>query len=311
MQINIEIQRPFSLLFTLAAFGGILHWIATDPRIVMTHAQASLVSVQMSSSSVATEHMDEEPVGGDDSSASERSVKIEEEMMQTRALQALMGKQEELMRYQVDVLRQERQGMGDDVTPEVEEQFRQSVQELTQLLMDQKKAENFLLSAFNELFEAEGRTALHSYGVSNGNISLMWPIEPLLGISAGFNDSAYEERFGFKHYAIDIPAPQGTLVLAAAPGVVKEVVDNGLGFNYIVIQHEGGYATLYGHLTSFVVAPGDTVYAGQEIGYSGGRPGTPGAGFSTGQHLHFGLKVTGQATDPLPYLPRVNVGDYQ
>ena len=248
-------------------------------------------------------------MGGDTDPAasSERSLKIQDEMMQTRALQALMDRKEELLRYQVEVLRHEREGMGDHVTPDVEEQFRQSVTQLTDLLLDQKKAETFLLSAFGELFEAEGRTALLSSGSPTGNLNLIWPIEPLLGISATFHDASYKARFGFEHNAVDIPTPQGTLVLAAAAGVVKDVVDNGLGFNYITIQHGDGYATLYGHLSKFIVQPGETVYAGQEIGYSGGRPGTPGAGFSTGPHLHFAVKVSGQAVDPLPYLPPVRM----
>ena len=132
-------------------------------------------------------------------------------------------------------------------------------------------------------------------------------MEPLQGISAYFHDRAYQQRFKMQHNAIDIPTPQGTQVLAAAGGIIKDVVDHGLGFNYITIEHPGGYSTLYGHLTKFAVEKGQKVIAGDVIGYSGGRPGTKGAGFSTGPHLHFGVFMNGASTDPLQFLEKVTM----
>ncbi len=171
-------------------------------------------------------------------------------------------------------------------------------------MQDQQRAEDYMRTAFNEMWEASDRAQALTVGtVSKGPIALLWPVMPSQGISAMFLDASYEARFHMKHYAVDIPTPQMTDVLAAGGGVVKDVIDHGLGFNYITIEHPGGYSTLYGHLTKFAVQKGQTVHAGDVIGSSGGRPGTPGAGMSTGPHLHFGVYRNGAPIDPLGVLP--------
>ncbi len=107
------------------------------------------------------------------------------------------------------------------------------------------------------------------------------------------------------HQGIDIGVPQGTDVMAAADGVVFLARDGGAtGFSYILIGHRDGYATLYGHLSSFAVATGQDVRRGQLIGESGGQPGTHGAGpMTTGAHLHFEMLKNGVHVDPLTVLP--------
>jgi murein DD-endopeptidase MepM/ murein hydrolase activator NlpD len=129
---------------------------------------------------------------------------------------------------------------------------------------------------------------------------------PALGrITATFGDQAYQRHFGIPHLAIDIARPQGSAVVAAADGVVFVVRDGGeTGYSYILIGHRDGYATLYGHLSSLLVEPGQDVQRGETIGLSGGQPGTPGAGpMTTGQHLHFEVIRQGTNIDPLTVLP--------
>ena len=92
----------------------------------------------------------------------------------------------------------------------------------------------------------------------------------------------------------------GDAIFAAAGGTVQKIkygYNNGAG-NYITILHPNGVVTWYGHIQSFLVAPGQQVYQGQKIATMGGQPGTPGAGLSTGCHVHFG--VIG-ATNPFAY----------
>lgn len=98
--------------------------------------------------------------------------------------------------------------------------------------------------------------------------------------------------------AIDISHKCGTPILAAAGGSVVEVgitnsvsryANRGYG-NFVKISHEQGIATLYAHLQDVFVKVGDFVERGGTIASMGGQPWTPGAGKSTGCHLHFEVR---------------------
>ena len=138
--------------------------------------------------------------------------------------------------------------------------------------------------------------------------TLAWPALPTGGLTALFMEPSYEKVIGIPHTGLDIRLQQGSNVAAAAPGTVLEAVDNGYGYSYISVAHAEGLITVYGHLTSFAVQSGDTVRAGDVIGTSGGRPGTPGAGYlSTGPHLHFEVISNGIQVDPLLFLSKAGV----
>ena len=64
----------------------------------------------------------------------------------------------------------------------------------------------------------------------------------------------------------------------------------------VTINHGDGYSSLYGHMTNYIVSVGDTVSAGQTIGYVGST------GWSTGPHLHLGVMIDGESVDPLAAL---------
>lgn len=123
-------------------------------------------------------------------------------------------------------------------------------------------------------------------------------------ISAGFHDAGYVRVFGVAHEGVDIVVPQESPVFSAADGIVFLVRDGGeTGYTYVLIGHRGGYATLYGHLSSVSIQPGQEVTAGQQIGLSGGQPGTYGAGpMTTGAHLHFEVIQGGKNVDPMSVL---------
>ena len=92
----------------------------------------------------------------------------------------------------------------------------------------------------------------------------------------------------------------GKSVVAANSGTVsftKSTYTPGVGYGkYIIVDHGGGYSTLYGHLSSINVSVGDYVRKGANIGNVGST------GWSTGPHLHFEIRINGQHTNPLPYL---------
>lgn len=107
------------------------------------------------------------------------------------------------------------------------------------------------------------------------------------------------QRFHRYHEGLDIAGPTGTPILAAEDGrVIKAGWDDwGLG-NAIVLQHEDGSRTVYGHNQRFFVRVGETVRQGQTIALMGST------GNSTGPHLHFEVILNGgDSVDPLLFLP--------
>lgn len=99
------------------------------------------------------------------------------------------------------------------------------------------------------------------------------------------------------HQGVDMAAPQGTPIYAAKDGKVSRTAFQAGGAGYYVsISHGGGFASIYMHMTHYIVKPGDYVKAGQVIGYVGSTGG------STGPHLHFGISYNGTYVNPLKYV---------
>ena len=104
------------------------------------------------------------------------------------------------------------------------------------------------------------------------------------------------------HRGIDFGVDQGSPVYAISDGTVTTVSQGGGWGNYVVIDH-GSHSSRYAHLSSIMVSKNQKVKAGQVIARSGGKPGTPGAGNSTGPHLHLEvMNQKGVRVDPKPYL---------
>ncbi len=98
------------------------------------------------------------------------------------------------------------------------------------------------------------------------------------------------------HAGMDIAAGSGTPIGAAGAGTVIFAGWRGGYGNCIIIDHGGGIATLYGHQSSLAASVGQSVSAGQVIGYVGST------GYSTGPHLHWEVRVNGSPTNPRGYI---------
>ncbi len=126
--------------------------------------------------------------------------------------------------------------------------------------------------------------------VFNGYV---WPAKGVLS-------SGYGWRWGRLHAGVDIAAPIGTPVMAAASGEVIEAGWNSGGYgNLIELQHLDGSVTLYAHNNRILVNIGQRVNQGEQIGEMGNT------GYSTGPHVHFEIHPKGQsAVDPMAFLNR-------
>lgn len=100
------------------------------------------------------------------------------------------------------------------------------------------------------------------------------------------------------HSGLDLGAAKGTSIRSAKAGTVKTVVYGSTGYGYyLTIDHGNGMVTLYGHCSQILVREGQTVKAGETIAKVGST------GRSTGNHLHFEVRINGSAKNPRNYLP--------
>jgi len=131
-----------------------------------------------------------------------------------------------------------------------------------------------------------------------GDVSaLSWPIDPSArGISSGFHDPTYPFRRLFEHSGVDLPAPTGTPIRAAASGYVAWARKGRQYGNYVMVIHANGLATLYAHMSRVDVTADQFVQRGSVIGAVGNT------GLSTGPHVHFEVRKNGIPVNPINYL---------
>jgi murein DD-endopeptidase MepM/ murein hydrolase activator NlpD len=123
-------------------------------------------------------------------------------------------------------------------------------------------------------------------------IPLGWPLLASVGDPFG----PRTDRF---HAGVDLPAPQGTAVIASAPGRVTWAASRGGWGNLVTVSHGHGVRTMYAHLSRIDVQVGQWVAGGTVLGRVGST------GDATGPHLHFEVRIDGAAVDPLRALVRL------
>ena len=141
-------------------------------------------------------------------------------------------------------------------------------------------------------------------------------VGPLVGgyaypVPLGYATEAIATRPHHDYPAADIALPVGTSLFAMADGTISVAIRNagiyerggsGRCGNTVIIEGIDGARYTYCHLSLVNVNVGDQVTAGELLGLSGGQPGTPGAGNTTGPHLHLSVRAYGQAVCPQPML---------
>lgn len=138
------------------------------------------------------------------------------------------------------------------------------------------------------VLDRQAKAAVASLGTSNRGF--IWPLN-------GNVTSYYGPRWGRMHTGIDIDGYTGQPLVAVKEGtVILASYYSGYG-NAVIVDHGGGYSTLYAHMSEFSTHNGERVDQGDIIGYVGCT------GSCTGDHVHFEVRVNGDPVDPMRYLP--------
>lgn len=125
----------------------------------------------------------------------------------------------------------------------------------------------------------------------------IWPCPAYTRISSYFGPRPQPvPGASTNHKGVDLAAPYGANILASAAGVVTTSKYSASAGNYVVIAHGNGTSTVYMHASSLLVSVGDVVEQGQVIAKVGST------GYSSGNHLHFGVIKNGSYVDPLGYI---------
>ena len=169
---------------------------------------------------------------------------------------------------------------------------------LARVRQDRHEAEDHLAAL--EAEQAKVRNALSGAGpkafspgagpIRRGSGQLIWPVNGT--ITGVFGES----RPGHMHAGLDIAAPGGTPIRAADSGRVVLLGFTGGYGNYTCIQHTASMSTCYAHQSGYATSSGAGVRQGQVIGYVGNT------GHSTGDHLHFEVRINGSPVNPMGYL---------
>ena len=148
----------------------------------------------------------------------------------------------------------------------------------------------------NEIEEQIARAA--NPDAYNGEVTgFIWPCPAYTRISSYFGPRPQPvPGASTNHKGVDLAAPYGANILASASGVVTTAKYSASAGNYVVIAHGNGMSTVYMHASSLLVSVGQTVTQGQVIAKVGST------GYSSGNHLHFGVIKNGTYVNPMNYI---------
>ncbi len=160
---------------------------------------------------------------------------------------------------------------------------------------EEAQLERLIVEREREIAAQRRASGIAGGAESGGGGPFSWPVTGTITSPFGWRSNPFGGSPEF-HQGLDIAAPSGTTVTAAAGGTVIMAQWYGGYGNYILIDHGGGYSTGYGHLSAIYVSSGQSVSRGQAIGAVGST------GQSTGPHLHFEVRIAGKPVDPAPRL---------
>lgn len=225
-----------------------------------------------------------------------------------------MNQQLQEEKKSVELLMKEKQKQLKEVNSQISEkeiqaaEYKAEIESQDRIIEQIRAAEEKKKKEQKAMQEAEARAektdneksenvAISSSDIYDGG-EFLWPCPASQRVTSefGYRNSPTPGASSY-HQGLDIGAPYGASIVAAADGVVftADYQPNGAG-NYVVLSHGGGLYTVYMHCSSLAVSEGQQVKRGQTIAYVGST------GISTGNHLHFGVQLGGKYVNPWTYL---------
>lgn len=202
----------------------------------------------------------------------------------------LESKQDELLQEQADL--QAELDQADALIQALERDLSSAAADYALRAAEEEKLDAYV-NELSRQYLADKRRAL-KYASAPPN--LMWPAPSCKLLTSRFGYRMHPifnyERF---HAGVDIGAQYGSEIVAAEDGVVLIAEYSDSYGNYVVLDHGGGYTTLYAHMCEIAVDVSQEITQGDILGYVGST------GWSTGPHLHFEVRVNGEKTDPASY----------
>ncbi|HZY99770.1 MAG TPA: peptidoglycan DD-metalloendopeptidase family protein [Candidatus Baltobacteraceae bacterium] len=228
--------------------------------------------------------------------AEQKVAAVEADLERTRLQLAAQQQEQQQARNQLDSLASERQNLV-QLAGEQRRHVAAQVAEMEDLSAAEEAQLEALIRERERELAAQRKAAGIAGGVASegGSGSFSWPVTGTITSPFGWRSNPFGGSPEF-HQGLDIAAPSGTTVTAAAGGTVIMAQWYGGYGNYILIDHGGGYSTGYGHLSAIYISQGQSVSRGQAIGAVGST------GASTGPHLHFEVRINGKPVDPAPRL---------
>ena len=212
-------------------------------------------------------------------------------------LKALEAELEELSMMQEELEQQKKQ--VNDTINKKKGELSSKAAEITDASAEQSDYQKQLKEQERLLDEIEDQIAraANPDAYTGSTTGFIWPCPAYTRISSYFGPRPQPvPGASTNHKGIDLAAPYGSNILASAAGVVTTAKYSASAGNYVVIAHGNGMSTVYMHASSLLVSVGQTVSQGQVIAKVGST------GYSSGNHLHFGVIKNGTYVNPLGYI---------